>query len=529
MRERPPHILVTTPESLYILLTSEARPRACCRRARTVIVDEIHAVARDKRGAHLALSLERLDALAGAAAAAHRALGDAAARSRRSRASWSAPDARAASPMRDRRHRPSPRSSTSRIECPSSPLEAVMSDELWDEIYDRLAELIARAPHDARLRQHAAAGRARRARISSERLGDGPRRGAPRQPGARAAARRRAAAQGRRAAGAGRDGVARARHRRRRRRPRVPDRLAALDRDAAPARRPLRPRARRRAEGPALPAHARRAGASAAALLAPCARGELDRLRDAARSRSTSSRSRSWPRSRRERDGRGRAVRAGARAPGRTATSTRERLRRRGRDARRGLRDAARPARRLPAPRRGATAAAGAARRAPRRDHLRRRHPRHRRLRGRRWSRRARCVGTVNEDFAIESMRGDIFLLGNRRGGSGASRPGGCASRTRTAQPPTIPFWLGEAPARTRELSRGRVAPARRDRRRSARADPGGRAAGSRASCGRRAEPPRGSSSTTSPPRSAALGRHADAATRSSPSASSTRRAACSS
>ncbi|MFQ5931908.1 MAG: DEAD/DEAH box helicase [Nitrospiraceae bacterium] len=63
MVRRPPHILITTPESLYILLTA-ARSREILRNAETVIVDEIHAVAGDKRGAHLALSLERLDALA---------------------------------------------------------------------------------------------------------------------------------------------------------------------------------------------------------------------------------------------------------------------------------------------------------------------------------------------------------------------------------------------------------------------------------------------------------------------------------
>ena len=62
MLKTPPHILVTTPESLYILLTSE-KSRQRLRSVRTVIVDEIHAVARDKRGTHLALSLERLDAL----------------------------------------------------------------------------------------------------------------------------------------------------------------------------------------------------------------------------------------------------------------------------------------------------------------------------------------------------------------------------------------------------------------------------------------------------------------------------------
>src|SRR5213079_3288739 len=62
MVRRPPHILVTTPESLYLILTSE-RAREMLRGVRTVIVDEIHAVARDKRGSHLALSLERLEHL----------------------------------------------------------------------------------------------------------------------------------------------------------------------------------------------------------------------------------------------------------------------------------------------------------------------------------------------------------------------------------------------------------------------------------------------------------------------------------
>ncbi len=64
MTRKPPHILVTTPESLYLLLTS-AGGRGLLRTVRTAIVDEIHALARDKRGAHLALSLERLEALAG--------------------------------------------------------------------------------------------------------------------------------------------------------------------------------------------------------------------------------------------------------------------------------------------------------------------------------------------------------------------------------------------------------------------------------------------------------------------------------
>src|SRR3954468_1706469 len=62
MLRHPPHILVTTPESLFILLTAD-RSRAALKNVRTVIVDEIHAMADDKRGAHLALSLARLDDL----------------------------------------------------------------------------------------------------------------------------------------------------------------------------------------------------------------------------------------------------------------------------------------------------------------------------------------------------------------------------------------------------------------------------------------------------------------------------------
>ena len=62
MLKKPPHILVTTPESLFILLTAE-KSRQMLRNVSTVIVDEIHAMADDKRGSHLMLSLARLDAL----------------------------------------------------------------------------------------------------------------------------------------------------------------------------------------------------------------------------------------------------------------------------------------------------------------------------------------------------------------------------------------------------------------------------------------------------------------------------------
>ncbi len=75
MGKQPPHILVTTPESLYIMLTAE-RPREMLRSVRTLIVDEIHALADDKRGSHLALSIARLEALHRPAVAEDRTFGD---------------------------------------------------------------------------------------------------------------------------------------------------------------------------------------------------------------------------------------------------------------------------------------------------------------------------------------------------------------------------------------------------------------------------------------------------------------------
>ena len=78
MTRRPPHILITTPESLYILLTAE-KSRGFLAGARTVIVDEIHAIAADKRGAHLAALARAAGRARGPAPAAHRPLGHAAA------------------------------------------------------------------------------------------------------------------------------------------------------------------------------------------------------------------------------------------------------------------------------------------------------------------------------------------------------------------------------------------------------------------------------------------------------------------
>jgi ATP-dependent Lhr-like helicase len=135
MLKCPPHILVTTPESLYILLTAE-KSRVILRDVETVIVDEIHAVADDKRGAHLTLSLERLQALT------HRPP---------VRIGLSATQ----KPIEEVAHflagngRPDPvivnvghrRKLDLAVEIPATLLGPVASNEMWDEIYDRIVQL----------------------------------------------------------------------------------------------------------------------------------------------------------------------------------------------------------------------------------------------------------------------------------------------------------------------------------------------------------------------------------------------------
>jgi ATP-dependent Lhr-like helicase len=139
MARRPPHIIVTTPESLYLLLTSEGG-RAMIRTARTLIVDEIHALVRDKRGSHLSLSVERLEELVEeplvriGLSATQRPIEKVAAF-----LAGAHQNKRQNVDIIDVGHR---RKIDLAIELPRSPLEAVMSNEVWGEVYDRIAELI---------------------------------------------------------------------------------------------------------------------------------------------------------------------------------------------------------------------------------------------------------------------------------------------------------------------------------------------------------------------------------------------------
>ena len=165
MRRQPPHIIVTTPESLYLLLTSESG-RRMLGTVRTVIVDEIHALAGSKRGSHLTLSLERLTALCHeppvrvGLSATQRPIDEVA----RFLTGAGGQDCT----IIDIGHA---RERDLAIEVPDSPLEAIMSNEVWQELYERLAELI-RAHRTTLIFVNTRRLAERAARFLAERIGE---------------------------------------------------------------------------------------------------------------------------------------------------------------------------------------------------------------------------------------------------------------------------------------------------------------------------------------------------------------------
>ena len=176
---QPPHILITTPESLYLMLTAE-RSREVLRSVKTVIVDEIHALIRDKRGSHLALSLARLDhvcrqrpARIGLSATV-RPIEEAArflVGSDCTRPGATTDQPEAAPPdcvIVDAGHQ---RDLEMTIEVPGTDLSAVCSGDQWRDIYDRLAELV-RAHHTTLIFVNTRRLAERVAHHLSERLGE---------------------------------------------------------------------------------------------------------------------------------------------------------------------------------------------------------------------------------------------------------------------------------------------------------------------------------------------------------------------
>jgi len=135
MLKRPPHILVTTPESLFILLTAE-KSRRLLQTVRTVIVDEIHAVAPNKRGAHLALSLERLEALT---FTKPQRIGLSATQRPIETVARFLVGARPMPTIIDVGHK---REMDLAVEVPKDELSAVATNAIWADVYDRIADLV---------------------------------------------------------------------------------------------------------------------------------------------------------------------------------------------------------------------------------------------------------------------------------------------------------------------------------------------------------------------------------------------------
>ncbi len=140
MRRNPPQILVTTPESLFILLTSDSGRRMLSG-VGTAIIDEIHAVAASKRGSHLSLSMARLDALVRSAGGQRpRRIGLSATQNPIETIAQFLTGGDPCAIV-DTGHQ---KQRDIRLELPASPLTPVMSNEVWEEIYDRLADLAGR-------------------------------------------------------------------------------------------------------------------------------------------------------------------------------------------------------------------------------------------------------------------------------------------------------------------------------------------------------------------------------------------------
>ena len=141
LAKKPPHILVTTPESFYLLLTSKSG-RKMLGTVRTLIVDEIHAVVANRRGSHLALSMERLAALVPGPlqriglSATQKPIEEVG----KFLVGGCGPVPPPRCTIVDAGHR---RAMDLALELPGSPLEAVMANEVWDEVYQRLTQLIA--------------------------------------------------------------------------------------------------------------------------------------------------------------------------------------------------------------------------------------------------------------------------------------------------------------------------------------------------------------------------------------------------
>ena len=448
MRKRPPHIVVTTPESLYILLGSESG-RQMLASTRTVIVDEIHAMAGTKRGVHLALTLERLEALAGrrltrvGLSATQKPIGEVA-RFLVGRGG-TLPDGNPDCTIVDTGH---VRDRDLQLEIPSAPLESVMSGDVWKEIYDRLAELA--SEHRTTLVFVNTRRQSERiARHLSERIGE----------------QQVAAHHGSMAKESRLD----AEQRLKRGELRALVATASLELGIDIGEVDL---VCQLASPRSIAAFLQRAGRSGhsvggtpkarlfplsrddlvecAALLAAVRRGELDRLTVPAKPLDVLAQQIVAEAAAREWDEDGLYALVTRAYPYRDLARSEfdevVRMLAEGYSTRRGRHGAllhhdgvnhrikGRRSARLTALTSGGTIPDTA-------DYQVLLEP------------QAQFVGTVNEDFAIESLQGDIFQLGNVSYRILRVEPGRIRVEDARGEPPSIPFWIGEAPGRTDELS----------------------------------------------------------------------------
>jgi ATP-dependent Lhr-like helicase len=448
MLRRPPHILITTPESLYILLTAE-RSRQALRTAETVIVDEIHAIAGDKRGAHLALSLQRLDALVGrrvqriGLSATQKPIEDIA--RLLVGTEGLAPDGTPRCAIVDLGHR---RAMDLRIEVPDQELGPIARHEMWDEIYDRVVSLAQRHRstlvfvNTRRLVE-------RVAHRLTERLGEGK---VAAHHGSLSRRLRLAAEEGLKSGA-------------------VPVIVATASLElgidighvelvchlgAPRAIATLLQRVGRSGHG---------VGGTPKGVLFPLTRDELLQCAAAVRAARAGALDRiTMPEA--PLDILAQQIVAAA-ASGEMAEAELWRLVRGAYPYRRLRREDFEAVLEMLAE--GVSTRRGRSAALLHWDRL------HGRLRGRRGARLAAItgggaipdtadydvveepdetfVGTVDEDFAVESLAGDIFLLGNRSWRIRRVEAGRVRVEDAQGAPPTIPFWLGEAPGRTAELS----------------------------------------------------------------------------
>ena len=458
MLRKPPDILITTPESLFLLLTSQGREML--KSVRTLILDEVHAVAGTKRGAHLALSVERLDRLVGepvqrvGLSATQRPIEEigrfvSGARPIRivDAGTRKELDLQVVVPVEDMRE---PGAGAGRpIRCSARAAEGTPSTSIWPSIYPELLRLVEEHRstivfvNNRRLAERLAL---RLNELAEEEIARAHHGSLAREQRRRG----RGAAQARPDPVPRRDLVARARDRHGRGRPRHPGRVAEVGRARPAAHRPRRPRARRGVEGPDLPEVPRRparVGRRRRADARRRDRGDGDPAQPARRARAADRR-RSAPR-RRSRSG---SCTTSSAAPIRSPTSRAASSRTCSTCSRAATRPtSSRSSSRASSGTGRAARSAGATARAGSRSRTRARSPTAASS-ACTWSNGGGRVGELDEEMVYEARAGQTFLLGASTWRIEEITRDRVIVSPAPGVPGAVPFWKGEGVGRPYEL-----------------------------------------------------------------------------